>query len=172
MDGVHLFRAMASTGRGLWIRVSGAPLGDPRIGMPSPLFSTGGARDASREITDAEDPRGSASQGRRLFQAPDSGKPWHQRDSSHGVRAAGSACGADVAASRGALEPFSESSISNPEKRWVSSGRSISRPAACLPVRRSSPITLKKILQGWHISSQLPGVVVPSDLRSDSDGRQ
>jgi hypothetical protein len=53
-----------------------------------PPFSTGGARDATREITHAEDPRGSASQGRRLLQAPERGEPWYQRDGCHGMRAA------------------------------------------------------------------------------------
>jgi len=47
-------------------------------------------------------PRGSASQGRRLLEAPDRGKPWRQRDGRDGMRAAGAACRADVAAAGGA----------------------------------------------------------------------
>src|SRR5262245_40734018 len=86
--------------RGLWIRVSGRRWVILESAWPPP-FLTGGARDASREITDAEDPRGSASQGRGLLQAPDRSKPWHRRDSCHGMRAAGTACRLDVAAAGG-----------------------------------------------------------------------
>src|SRR5215813_10124910 len=93
IDGVHLIPSDdASTSR------TGAVESVDRSERPRwvilesaspPPFSTGGARHASREITHAEDPRGSASQGRVLLQAPDRGKPWHQRDSCHGMRAAG-----------------------------------------------------------------------------------
>jgi hypothetical protein len=74
-------------------------LDDPRIGHGLPLFNKGGARHASREIIHAEDPRGPASQGRRLLQTPDRGKPWDQCNSCHGMRAAGAARRAGLAAS-------------------------------------------------------------------------
>src|SRR5690349_4285043 len=93
-DGVHLppgaVESVDRSERSRWVILESA--------WPPP-FSTGGGRNASREITHAEDPRGSASQGRGLLQAPDRGKPRHQRDSCDGMRAAGATLRADMAPS-------------------------------------------------------------------------
>src|SRR5215472_6606365 len=71
IDGVHLFRAMTSTGPGASVESVDRSERPRWVILESawpPPFSTGGARHASRETTHAEDPRGSASQGRGLVE--------------------------------------------------------------------------------------------------------